>query len=487
MDPISRKQYPLQLLATALAAFTVLLLNGCTGISVAAPAAIAQAASGTVTMVAQSAPSMTTTVQSLRLQITSAVLNPGKVQLLATPARLDLANITAGSTVITTASAPAGQYSSLAITFANPTLSITNTSGSTMPIPGGTCAVQSTCTFIPVINTSLVNVKTGALPLTVVTGQSNNFALTLAVGKILQSDDTLDFSTGVDTGIDQVGSSGSATSLGNEPLDAQLGVVQSVANGQLVLSSESANISTAITIDNGTTFNFPPSVCSANNSTCIVSGEIVVATLSLTSAGTVHADSLAFADIAGATLLQGTITLIAAASGSFQMLVTQSFDYHSTSSADDTVVTVVPQAGAAFGVASTGFPSVSGTSFTSLNDMVVGQTVLVDVDLASHFPNISTAQILLADSSASGTVSMLGSNMDFILTNYSAEEDNASPITSVVAIQTGTTTLYRNLTPPNFLSLTNGQSVSVSGPLLSTSPTATLAASRVSLHSPSDQ
>ncbi len=478
----------IEYLSTGVAAVTVLLLSGCTGISVATPAAIAQATNGSLSIVAQSTPSTLATVQSLRLQITSAVLNPGNVQLMTTPVTLDLANITTGSAFLATASVPAGTYSSLAVSFSTPSLSVSNTSGTPLAIPGGSCAAQSTCTFVPALTTGQANISTGVLPLTVTSGKTTSFALTLAVGKILQSDDSLDFSSGVNTGPNQVGTSSTNLNNGNTPLDAAIGVVQSIANGQLVLLNETNDVLPVITVDSGTVFNYPLTICPANNNSCIAAGEIIVANLSLTPAGAVHAESISYADMSNTKLLQGTVSSISQPTNSFQLLVDKSFGFTSSPSPDESTVIVTLQPGSVFGINSTGYPAVSsGTSFSSLNDMVVGQTVLIDVVMSSQLPNVSSSQVLLTDYTASGTISALSSNQTFTLTNYAAEQDNSSPITSLTTIQAGAGTFYRNLTPASFPSLTNGQSVSVTGPLFNTSPTPTLASDQISLPSSSDQ
>ena len=465
-----------------------LFLNGCTGISVASPATIAQAIDGTITIVAQSAPSKSITVQSLRIQVTSAILSPGNVQLVTTPTTIDLAMTTAGSTFLSTASVPAGKYTSLAVTFYHPSLSVTNTSSTPMTIPGGSCNILQTCTFIPALTTNQANIAGGVLPLTIVAGLANSFALTLDVGKILQTDGSLDFSSGVSTGQAQAGTSGITSSSGNVPLDSEIGVVQSVANGQLILQSETNDITPAMMIDSNTVFNYPTALCAANNSSCVTLGEIVMVTPSLTPSGLLHADTLSFADLANTRLLQGTILATSPVTNSFQIIINQAFGFIGTTLPDDSRATIFLQPSTAFGISSIGYPTIpSNAVFRSTKDITVGQTVLVDVGITDQLPNVTSDRILLTDSTASGTISSLTSNSLFTLTNYSAEQDNSSPLTSVTAIQAGSDTLFRNLSPAAFSSLANGNSVSVTGPLFNTSSTPTLAAAQISLHSNSDQ
>lgn len=487
MCPSNLKNNVVKFFAGSVVVAAAVLLNGCTGVTVASQAAIAQATSASVSVVAQSTPSKTTSVQSLRVQVTSAVLSPGNVQLVKTPVTLDLANITTGSALLSMAAAPAGTYTGLTITFSNPYLSITNTTGSSITLPSGACSAQSTCSFTPVLKNDQADVTTGVFPLVLTAEKPDSFAVTMAVAKILQSDDSLDFSSGVDTGVDQTGTSGGTGATGNEPLDSTLGVVQSVANGQLILLSESNDVSPSIAIDSATVFQFPSMICSANNVTCLAPGEIVVAALSLTSAGLVHADSISFADRANARLLEGTILSVTPASSSFQILVNKSFGFASGLSPDESSVTVTLQGSTFFGINSVGYPAVAGANFSDMGGMLAGQSVLVDVSSASQLPNVWSSQVLLADSSSSGTISALGNGSMFTLTSYSAEQDNASPLSSQVTVLTDAGTMYRNVTPASFLSLANGQSVSATGPLFNALPAPILAASQISLHSSTDQ
>ena len=484
MSNVRSRYRSIKLAATSMASVATTLVAGCTGVTVATPAAILQASSGKVSVVAQSTPSRTTAVQSLRLEIASAVLNPGNVSLLAAPVAIDLAAITSGSAFVSTTSAPAGTYSSLTLTFSRPSLSITNTAGNALTLPSGTCAVQTTCTFIPLISNNQAQLTTGIFPLTLVAGHTTSFALTFATGKILQSDDSLDFSSGVDT---NTGSpAGAGTNTGNEPLDAETGVIQSVAGGQLTLLSEQGDLSPVIATDGATVFNFPASICAANNISCLTPGEIVIASLSLTSAGVVHADSISFGDLANTQLVEGMIVALSPASNSFQILVDKSFGFASGSSFDESTATVALQPGARFYIASVGYPAVAGASFTDIGSMAVGQTVLVDVSNASVMPNILSSQVQLTDTDASGTISALSANSAFLLSNYSGIQSSTSP-GGPVTVQADAGTLYRNFSPANFTALAAGESVSATGPLFKTQPTLSLAARQLSLHSASDQ
>ena len=460
-------------IASILSAGAILALAGCSGTATT----LTGGGAVPLTVIAQSTPSKTTSIRSFRLQVSSAILNPGNVQLLAAPVSIDLAQITSGSAFLSSVKASAGTYSSMTVTFSSPSVTIFNPTAAAMAIPGGSCASQSTCTFVPNIKNAEHTITTGAFPLTVTEGTQASFAVTMAEGKILQPDDSVDFVDGVDSGIDQSGDNTNGQ-------DTSLGVVQSFSSGQMVLVSESNAVSPSLITDANTVYNFPPSVCSANNASCVSQGEIVATTLSVTSAGVLHADSVSYADAANASLVEGTITSVAPGGNTFQMQVDQSFGLPTNSNVDTLTVTV--QKGALFGVGSVGFPIVSGASFLGVQGLLAGQSVLVDVGRGSTLPNVITSQILLTDSDSSGTLSALTSN-SFLLTTYSQEQDNASPTTSQVIVQTGINTQYRNLLPASFSTLTNGQSVSAQGPLFNAPSGPILAATQLSLHSSTDQ
>ena len=450
-------------------------LAGCSG------TATTLTGGGTVplTMVAQATPSKTTSIPSFRVQVTSAVLSPGNVQLVAAPVSIDLAQATSGSAFLSSAKASAGTYSSMTVTFANPSISITNTTSSATVIPGGSCAPHSTCTFAPTIKNSQSTITTGVFPLTVSSGTAKSFALTMAEEKILQADDSVDFgSGGVDSGTDQSGNSE------NDSLDAQVGVVQSFSSGQLVLASESNQVSPSILSDANTVYNFPAPLCAANNATCLITGEIVTASLSLTAAGVVHADSISYADAPNTKLVEGIITSVASGGHTFQMRVDQSFGLSNGS--DESTLTVTVQSGTSFGIGTVGYPTIPGGAFAGIGDLLAGQAVLVDVSGSSVLPNVTTSQIFLTDSDTNGMLSALASN-SFLLTTYSEMQDNSSPTTSQVMVQTGISTSFRNFLPASFSSLANGQSVSARGPLFNVPSAPMIAATQVSLHSSTDQ
>lgn len=468
-------------LASVVVAGAVLALVGCTGIAIAPSVAGAN-----ISLVAQSTPSKTASIQSFRLQVVSAVLNPGNVQLVTAPVTIDLAQIATGSALLSSVTADEGTYSSMTVEFANPVIAITNTTGNALTIPGGSCAAQSTCTFVPSMKNSKFTITTGVFPLTASSDKAESFALTMAEGKILQADDSLDFNNGVESGSDQPGGSGIGSDGGNEPLDTEVGIVKSVSAGGIVLVSENNDASPPIITDANTIYNFPASVC-ANNAACVTTGEIVAAALSLTVAGAVHADSISYADAANAKLVEGTITSVASGSNTFQMLVNRSFGLASGTFMEESATTVTVQNGAVFGIGTVGYPAVSGASFTGAGSLLAGQTVLVDVGGSSQLPGVSTSQIFLTDSNTSGTISALANNMTFLLTNYPSEQEDSSPVTSQVMVQAGTSTQYRNLSPASFSSLANDQSVSARGPLFNVSLAPTIAATQVSLHSSTDQ
>ena len=85
-------------------------------------------------------------ILSAEVTLTGATLNPGNVSLFSGSTTVELTRLETDIAYLTTApNIPAGSYTSLSLTFANPMLTIENDTGSVI----GTCAVGSICTMAP--------------------------------------------------------------------------------------------------------------------------------------------------------------------------------------------------------------------------------------------------------------------------------------------------------------------------------------------------
>src|SRR6202790_4274367 len=103
-------------------------------------------------------PPTNVSVLAAEVTLTGATLGPGNVSLLSIPTTVELTRLKTDMAYLSTTKVAQGSYTSLTLTFANPSLTIENDTISAI----GTCAVGAICTISP---TTVANLsKTLTLP-----------------------------------------------------------------------------------------------------------------------------------------------------------------------------------------------------------------------------------------------------------------------------------------------------------------------------------
>src|ERR1039458_8366907 len=103
-------------------------------------------------------PPSNVSILSAEVTLTGATLNPGNVSLFSGSTTIELTRLQTDIAYLATApNIPAGSYTSLSLTFANPVLTIENDTGSAIVSGTTTCAVGSICTIAP---TTIANLAT---------------------------------------------------------------------------------------------------------------------------------------------------------------------------------------------------------------------------------------------------------------------------------------------------------------------------------------
>src|ERR1700722_18127597 len=129
-------------------AVIALVFSGCGGtasnMSTNTPPASASQTSA-VTLTVTDAPPAGVTVLSFEVTVNGAVLNPGNVQLIANPQRIEVKQLETDSAFLSTMNVPAGTYQSITISVTNPELTVMNQSGAAI----GNCANNSVCHLEP--------------------------------------------------------------------------------------------------------------------------------------------------------------------------------------------------------------------------------------------------------------------------------------------------------------------------------------------------
>src|ERR1700694_5082924 len=94
-------------------------------------------------------PPTNVTILSAQVTLTGATLSPGNVSLLTTPITVELTRLQTDIAFLSKTNVNAGSYTSLALTFANLSLTIENDTVSPIVSGGTTCKVRDICTIAP--------------------------------------------------------------------------------------------------------------------------------------------------------------------------------------------------------------------------------------------------------------------------------------------------------------------------------------------------
>jgi hypothetical protein len=445
--------------------------GGSSGSSSGGSAATTPAQTATVNLVVQDTPSTNLTVLSFQIQITGAVLQPGNVALLPKPVTVDLAQLVSDTGLLSSAVVGSATYTSLTLTFANPQVTLVNNSGVSIVTPTQTCASGAVCTFAARLNSETLTISSGVFPITFTASSSTGLALDLSIPDLLQSDLSVTLADGssVNLSILPQPKTGSVQAQ----LDDVLGVVQSVSSGQVKIKTAAGEL-LVLTTDSNTVYNYPQSVCQTSGAACVVANQAITADISLLANGGLQARSITFAAAPGATVAQGVIVAVGSESGpTFEMLVRRVLP-DSAGFTPGALVDVTAQSAAAYSIASTTYPPVTGGTFSSSSDLMPGQEVLVGVIQPAVVqpdgnPGFTANLITLESSQIAGKVTSVDSgSQSFMLTNVWSRFNALSAAIPQLEVQTGTGTSFVNLTPADLTALSAGSGARVKGPLFRT-------------------
>jgi hypothetical protein len=438
--------------------------SGCSAGNQSSPAPVSSTAtsSGTVNLVVQDTPPTGITVLSFQLQIASATLQPGSISLLKHPVTVDLAQLVTDTSFLASQVVDSGTYTSLTVTYANPQITLMNSSNAPLVTPAGTCAVGQVCTFSPRVNNASVTISSGIFPITVTASSSTGLNLDLSIPDLLQSDLSLTFASGQSVNLSLLSTLASLTDQQSQ-LDAVLATVQSISGQQATIQTALGD-SLSIGLNSSTTYNYPSTVCPAASSSCLATGQIVDLNLSLLGDGSLVAQSVTYADASGGAAARATVLATPGGeTNSFQILLHQAIP-GATSAAAGSMVTITPANSAVFAVPFTGYPVVNGASFAGTIDLVAGQEVLLQLGAGNSATNYNSARVYLEPSQTIGTVASVNAGADsFILNGLTGLWTASKPIIHQITCQAGAQTAYENLSSASLGALSPGTAIGVKG------------------------
>ena len=475
------------------AVFSVVLAVGCGGgmSSLQAPTATNMTQA---TLTIHDNPPMGVTVLSFEIEVTGAALEPSSdsstqpVSILSEPEDIELEHLQTESALLASKSVPTGTYNSLMVSFANPKMTIQNQTGMTLTLGSQICADQQVCEFDPKLNQSSVTVQapTQPFPITLTMNSPVVLKMDFNIDSSIQQSDlsitpTISLmqlppptSNGGDQGDEDMEIVGTVTSIGQSTFMIQTGM-----NGP----------SYTIATDNNTKFDFGTS-CSAENFSCLQTGQTVKVDAKMRSDGSLLALTVKFFQPPNQMSFAGTITSVGSGGSSFQIVL---FDEESFGSDEmgsfsmGAPITINLATGATFSIDTGGFMLPSGLNFASAADLMVGQRVRLHPTGASTGmpPNltITVDQVQLEPSYATATITAVntgGNPQTFTLGTLPSFFTNAGIMSiQVDVLSTTQFETEEDQMVSGLSSFKTGETVSVRGLLFNTMTTPTMVAEKV--------
>ena len=418
---------------------------------------------------------------SAKVTLTGATLGPGNVSLFSGATTIELTRLQTDIAYISTTLVPSGSYTSLALTFSNPTLTIENDTGSSL-VTGGSnpaCISSAICT-IQSVATNLSTTITLSPTMTVSATSGAGLLADVNLNNLLSATLGADFKNGVTVSEFTPASSG-APPVGAEDV---VGHVTTTDATHSKFSLQNAVGMFSLTVDNTTTFlNFPTGTCTTPSIACVQANQILSVDISIRADGTPVARNVLFEDADSSDIeVEGIITS------------TGSLTFKMVTLAESTAITGLRIGDVATVQYSTTSPATrfekdfvyadnvlvdtTGFLFSAPADLIVGQQVQVRRNPISG-TLITADRVRLRSSRVTGqalaggatTLFNLGS-LPSIFTTHVAPQIQV--ITSSSTICTGTVSNCSSL------ALNVQHSLSVRGPMFASSKT--LVASKVVQH-----
>ncbi len=425
-------------------------------------------------------PPSTVSVLSAEVTLTGATLFPGNISIFSGSTTVELTKLqTDIAYLATAANIPAGNYTSLTLTFANPSLTIENDTPNTI----GSCAVGSICTMPP---TATSNLSTTA-PLTafsIASSSVTGLLVDVNLDNLLTASLGADFSAG--TSVTSFIPAGfGAPPVGAEDIVGQVGNVNASTTS---FTLTNATGSYSLRADNTSKFfQFPVSgACVTPAFVCLQNNQILSVDIGIQSDGSILARNILFEDADSSDAeVEGVIVGTNAGSQQFSV-VTLGVSAAGTGLNIGELVTaqysVSPQTVFDVDFAHADYVPVSTTGFlfAAPADLVIGQEVSIRRNSASSGAAIRADRVRLRSSRISATVQSIGSGI-INLSNLPSIFFGHGGITLIQA-QTSLPTIFFEIGRTiNISDIGLSNVVSVRGPLFNVSGGRTLVVTKVVL------
>ncbi len=252
-------------------------------------------------------------VLSAEVTLTGATLTPGNISLFSGSATVDLMRLQTDIAYLSTAAKiPAGNYTSVALTFANPSLTFENDMATT--IAG--CAVGSICTIIPTATPMSATIPLTAF--TIASSSTTGLLIDVSLDNLLTASLGENFNAG--TTVTPFTPAGiGAPPVGAEDVVGQVGNVNATSN---TFTLTNATGTYSLKVDNASTFFFSGSGCLTSSFACLQNNQILSVDIGILSDGSLLARNILFEDADSSdTEVEGMITSTNAGLQQFDIVI----------------------------------------------------------------------------------------------------------------------------------------------------------------------
>ena len=415
-------------------------------------------------------PPMGVTVLSFQATVTGVAMQPGNVSLLNSPMTLEMTQLQTMAVYLGTISVPAGNYTGMMITFANPRMTFLNNSGGMMMMGPANCANGEICVFSPPMMSSSVTISGSPFPLNVQANMPLSMQMDFDVMNSMQSNLSINPSM---TSMMQQPMQGSNAF---DEMDDMVGRVGSVnaANNQFTMQFVQGPPSMTIGVDTNTMFEDFDTIPAANSLAGMAAGQIIEVNMQLMSGGTLHATRVRFEN-RNATELEGMIVAINSLTQADMIVTNMAPAVQGVNIGD--VVRMNLQAGASFDIDDHDMP-VSGMSFAGASDLMVGQVVQMEPMSAPSTgtpPQVNVNHVRLMKAWFTAKVASKIDASTFTVNNLPGLFATAG--VNSVKVMTSSGTEFKDVSGVAALSV--GDTISLRGPMFMASGNPTLIASKV--------
>ena len=406
-------------------------------------------------------------ILAFRATVTGAVLQPGNIPVIASPMTIEMTQLQSMSAYLNTISVPAGNYTGMTITFANPQMTFLNGTGVGGMMSGGYCSAGQICQYAPATLTASQTISGAPFPLSVQAGTPLGLMMDFDLSGSFQGTTVwnMGFSPMMSSFLQQpFGSSGAFGQMFDQ-MNEVPGVVTSVdsASQQFTMQFVEGAPTLTIHVDDKTVYDGFDSIGKANSFSSLVPGQIVVVDLDLEGAGTLYAGEVELENNSGNELYGMLVGLDSAGGWCDFVVMNEAPDFSGVLIGD--VVRASLQPGTNFDVNFQDMP-MGGFNFGGYSDLMLGQMMqfapLSGLTSGSGTPpQVNVNHLRLMSTWATGTISQTLSSTDFMFTPTSG----IFPAAGIHSLHVSTSAQTRFDNVSGLGGLNVGDTVSLRGPM----------------------